>query len=128
MLQLTVLGEGRDQVTPVDRYPFRIGRAPNDQLRIQAPGVWESHCTLEWRAPDGIHLVGCPEAIIVVNGQRVSEIRVRNGDLLEMGGVRLLLSVRPSPQRSFRLLEILVWIGLAAVGLAQVYLMLRGLP
>jgi hypothetical protein len=36
--------------------------------------------------------------------------RVRNGDLLEIGGVRLLLSVRPASQRSFRLLEILVWL------------------
>jgi pSer/pThr/pTyr-binding forkhead associated (FHA) protein len=128
MLQVTVLDPTVNKVTPVGRYPFRIGRGSGDQLRIQAPGVWEGHCTLEWRAPDGVYLVGSLEAITLVNGQSIKETRVRNGDLLEIGCVRLLLSVRPASQRSFRFLEILILLALGGVGLAQVYLMLFGLP
>jgi pSer/pThr/pTyr-binding forkhead associated (FHA) protein len=128
MLQVTLLHPAGGAVTPVPRYPFRIGRASGDQLRIQEPGVWESHCTLEWRGAEGIHLIGNAQAITSVNGQTVTEIRVRNGDLVELGAARLLLSVRPVPQRSFRVLEILVWLTLAGVGLTQVFLMLWGLP
>ncbi len=128
MLQLTILGQGPRETTAVIRYPFRIGRAPGDQLRIEAPGVWERHCTLEWRGADGIQLVGHPEAMTAVNGQRVNETRVRNGDVLEIGGIRLLISVSPLPQRSFRLLEWLFWSGYSAAALLQVYLMLWGLP
>jgi pSer/pThr/pTyr-binding forkhead associated (FHA) protein len=128
MLQLTMLRPTNGAVTSIGTYPFRIGRGPGDQLRIQAPGVWEGHCTLEWRGADGIHLVGSPEAITAVNGQTVKEIKVRNGDLLDIGGARLMLSVRPAPQRTFRLLEILVWLVLAGIGLTQLFLMFYGLP
>ncbi len=128
MLQLTLVGRVPAETTPVRGYPFRVGRAPGDHLRLQVPGVWDSHCTLEWRATDGIHLVGNPQALTAVNGQPVKQARIRNGDLLEIGGARLLVSVAPAAQRSFRLLEILIWSGLAGVGLAQLFLMLRGLP
>ncbi|MCL4178485.1 MAG: FHA domain-containing protein [Verrucomicrobia bacterium] len=128
MLQLTLLGRVPAETTPVRGYPFRVGRAPGDQLRLQAPGVWDSHCTFEWRGTDGIHLVGNPQALTALNGQPVKQARIRNGDLLEIGGARLLVSVAPAAQRSFRLLEILIWLGLAGTGLAQLFLMLWGLP
>jgi pSer/pThr/pTyr-binding forkhead associated (FHA) protein len=128
MLQVTVLGQAQATVTQISSYPFRIGRAPGDHLRIQAPGVWDNHITLEWRAAEGIHLVGSPESLTAVNGHLVKETRIRNGDLVQIGGVRLLLSVAPAAQRSFRPLEIVIWTALGAVGLAQLYLMLVGLP
>jgi pSer/pThr/pTyr-binding forkhead associated (FHA) protein len=128
MLQLTRLGSGQLESVPVNRYPFRIGRDASDHLRLEAPGVWGGHCTLELRAAAGIHLTGNPQAVTVINGQPVRETRLRNGDIIELGNVRLLASIGPAPQRSFRRLEALVWTALAALGLSQLYLMLAGLP
>ena len=128
MLQVTLLRPVGGGVTPVACYPFRIGRAVDDQLRLEAPGIWDRHCTLEWRGLEGVHLVGNAQALTSVNGQTVKEVRVRNGDVVDIGGVRLMLSVCPVPQRHFGLLEVLVWLTLSAIALSQLFLMLVGLP
>jgi pSer/pThr/pTyr-binding forkhead associated (FHA) protein len=128
MLQVTLLRPAGGAVTPVPRYPFRIGRAADDQMRLQVPGVWDRHCTLEWRGSEGVHLVGDARALTLVNGQPVKEVRVRNGDIVDVGGVQLMLSVCPVPQRHFGALEFLVWLTLSTIALSQLFLMLVGLP
>jgi predicted component of type VI protein secretion system len=100
--------------------PFSVGRSPDDDLRLEDPGVWEHHCHIELRDDSRAALVGSPEALTVINGQRVQEAVLRNGDVLDLGSIRLQFGLSSTRHRSLRLREWLTWFGLALLSLAQI--------
>jgi hypothetical protein len=51
---------------------------------------------------------------LVINGAPARAARLRNGDLLELGGLKLRFWLAPAPLRSLRMREWLTW-GLLAV-------------
>jgi len=58
-----------------------------------------------------------------VNGEAVTTSRLlRNGDSIEIGGVRLQFWLGETRQSGMRLQETLVWAGIGLVTLAQVVL------
>src|SRR5262245_54377769 len=121
VIQLTVLNgkkAGAEQVTR--RFPFRIGRAPECDLCLDDDGVWDRHLELNLRSDAGIHLAAQPQALTAVNGQPVLETPLRNGDLIEMGSLRLRFWLAPTRQRGLRLRESLTWLFLALLSLGQV--------
>jgi len=59
---------------------------------------------------------------VAVNGQRVQEAVLRNGDLIEAGSVKMRFGLSPAPQHSLRLREGLTWFALAVLCLGQVAL------
>lgn len=128
MVQLRILSGQRAGTSWVTRrFPVRIGRATGD-LTLDEPGVWENHATLQFVPRDGIYLESNPEAITSVNGQRVERTRLRNGDQLDLGGVRLQFWLSETRQRNLAWREALTWAGTAAVTLGQlvlVYYLLR---
>ena len=106
--------------------PFRVGRAANADLRLEAPGVWQHHFELHGRYPDGFEVTCQPEVWINLNGRRVQSAILSNGDVIELGGVRLQFWLSPTRQPSLRLREWCVWFGLAALILFQLGV-IRGL-
>lgn len=123
MFQLCILSghqAGTRKVT--GRLPFWIGRSAQDDLRLEDPGVWDRHVRIE--VPDGIRasLAAGGEALALVNGQAVRTSPLRNGDVIELGGVRLEFGLSPARHRSLRLREWLTWIGLALLTLGQLSL------
>jgi hypothetical protein len=129
MVQLTILsGSRRGSICLPHFFPFRVGRGAGSDLCLDEPGVWPRHLSLDLRHEEGVWLSSNPEALTIVNGERVSEIRLSNGDLIEAGSARLRFSLKPAVQRGLRGLEILVWITLAGLCLGQVVLLWRVLP
>ena len=61
-----------------------------------------------------------PDALVSVNGQRIERGLLRNGDIIEMGSVKLRFGLSPTRQRSLRFREIVTWIALTALCLGQV--------
>lgn len=107
--------------TVARHFPFPIGRAPAAGLRLEAPGVWERHCEIVRDAEHGIRLRGHPDALTLVNGQAVKDVVLRNGDIIELGEVRLQFWLSPARQPGLGLREALTWacvVGLAAVQIA----------
>jgi len=103
------------------RLPFSIGRSSSDSLRLEDAGVWEHHCRIEWRDHHAA-LVAAPEALTTVNGQSMQEAILRNGDILELGSLRLQFGLGPTVHRSLRLREAITWIAFAILSLAQIAL------
>jgi hypothetical protein len=63
------------------------------------------------------------EAFVAVNGQRLEQpLVLRNGDVIELGAVKLRFGLSPTRQRSLRFREAVTWIALAALCLGQVAL------
>jgi pSer/pThr/pTyr-binding forkhead associated (FHA) protein len=102
--------------------PFSVGRSPEDDLRIEADGVWDRHARVELRDRRRAVLIASEQAHTSVNDQPVREAILRNGDILQLGSVQLQFSLSPAQHRGLRFREALTWIGLGLMALAQVAL------
>lgn len=125
MLELHVLtGRQAGGVFSLESFPCRIGRAATAELRLDEAGVWEQHLEIELRGADGIYARLQKPALATVNGAPFEEALLRNGDVLELGSVRLRFWLRPPVQQTFLLRETLTWTGLALLCLLQASLIL----
>lgn len=103
------------QETVARRFPFRVGRGAQEQLRIEQPGVWESHFVIERPPGQTVALRALAGAITLVNGERVETVALRNGDVIEAGAARLRFWLSPVNQAGLVLRESLTWLGLVAI-------------
>lgn len=104
------------------RFPVTIGRAANCDLRTDEPGVWDQHLRLEFVKAEGVLLSVETDALATVNGSTAQRTLLRNGDSIELGGLRLQFWLGATRQASYRVTEWLTWLGIAAVCLGQVAL------
>jgi len=122
-LQLSILSGRRAGATWVARrFPVRIGRAPSADLQFDECGVWNEHLTLDFDPAEGFQVQAYPDALVTVNGQLVQRSLLRNGDLLELGAVKLQFWLAEATQPGLGLREGLTWVGILAVCLGQVAL------
>lgn len=127
MIQFKVLsGKMAGSTTVARRFPFRVGRASGSDLKLEDPGVWDDHFHVEFEPGNGY--LACPQgdALMTVNGEAAHEKRrLRNGDSIDIGGARLQFWLSETQQSAMRIREFLVWVGIALMTLAQVYLIYR---
>ncbi len=104
------------------RFPVRIGRASDADLRLEEQGVWDEHLRLEFDAVEGFVVQTAPHALAAVNGHSIQRAVLRNGDLLEVGSARIQFWLSETRQAGLRLREGLIWAAIAAISLGQVVL------
>jgi pSer/pThr/pTyr-binding forkhead associated (FHA) protein len=123
IVQLSILSGKRAGATWVARrFPVRIGRAPSTDLQFEEEGVWNEHLTLDFNPTEGFLLQAHPQAIVSINGQPVERSLLHNGDILELGALRLQFWLAETPQRGLRLREALTWAAIVTVSLSQIAL------
>ncbi len=123
MVQLDILsGSKAGNQIIARRFPFRVGRNAQATLVLEDGGVWDDHFELSVRPADGVVLSSAPEALTLVNGTRFQEARLRNGDLIEAGSVKLRFNLSPTQQRGLALRETATWTALALLCFGQVAL------
>src|SRR6185295_12803052 len=110
------------------RFPVRIGSEAGSDLQLEEDGVWNRHCELGLDPVEGFILVAQPDALLTVNHQPVQSVRLRNGDALELGSVRLRFWLADPPRRNLVVRETLVWTLIAALTFGQVALICWKLP
>lgn len=113
------------QTRAVEQLPFVIGRNAEAGLRLEEPGVWDQHIELEWRFPEGFIAKRRADASATVNGQPFTEQRLRNGDVLDLGGTKIQFWIGDVAQKRLVLREMLVWAALAALVASEIWLVLR---
>ena len=106
----------------VGRFPCVIGRAADDQIRIPDPGVWDRHLELAISPSHQITFKANPHSFAVINGAARPEGSLMNGDLLELGAVRLRFWLADSTQCSFNAGELMIWLSIPAISLFQLAL------
>lgn len=120
MVQLNILsGKTAGSQTVVRRFPFRIGREPENELRLDDNGVWDQHLALEFKKSEGFVLTTAPQALSTVNGNTVQSVRLRNGDVITFGSVKMQFWLAAARQRGLRTREWLVWSTIAAITAGQ---------
>jgi hypothetical protein len=118
----------QDYALKVRDFPLVIGRGGQAGLRLEQAGVWEEHAELRLKVGEGFFVRSCSEALVVLNNQAVSESRLRNGDLLELGGACLRFGFTDTLQRHFRLRERVSWTAIGLLCLGQLVLVYLVLP
>lgn len=123
MIQLRILsGKMAGSLTTVRRFPFRIGRAADNELVLDEAGVWDKHLSLEFQKNEGVLLKTAAEAFAAINEQPQTSSRLRNGDVISFGSAKIQFWLAPPPQRGLRFRELFVWILLAGVTAFQIFL------
>lgn len=125
MVQLNILsGKQAGNQTVVRRFPFRIGRAPQNELQLDDAGIWDQHFALELK-PDHkrFMLVVAPNALATLNNEPVQTAPLRNGDVISFGSVKIQFGLAATEQHGLHLRELLVWTLVAAAVAAQFVLL-----
>jgi pSer/pThr/pTyr-binding forkhead associated (FHA) protein len=104
------------------RFPFRIGRSPQSALALDDAGVWDEHAEISVRPGDGVVLKSSVEASTLLNGERIQQAILRNGDLIEIGSVKMRFSLSATQQSGLRVREVATWVALVMICLGQVAL------
>jgi len=129
MIQCNILsGKKAGAQSVARRFPFRIGRAPGNELQLDDDGVWNQHLTLKFDRLKGFTLATAPKALAAINGEPVETATLRSGDIVTVGSAKLQFWITAARQRSLRLREAFVWVLLAAVTAGQfglIYWLLR---
>lgn len=123
MVQFDVLsGNMAGARTVARRFPFHVGRAAGNDLRLDDGGVWDRHFRLDFRPGEGFVLTPEGEALITVNDQPSAQTVLRNGDRLGLGSARLQFWLAETSQRGLTAREVFAWACIGAVTLAQIAL------
>ena len=124
MIQLKILsGNTAGAELVARRFPVRVGRSPQADLRLEEAGVWDSHLLISMDPADGFVLTVQPGALAFINTQPVERAILRNGDLIEVGAAKMQFGLSPTRPRGLRFRESLTWIALALLCLGQVALL-----
>lgn len=129
MVQLTILsGKNAGFNWNARRFPVRVGRSAGNDLPLAEEGIWDQHFQIELNPAEGFILRVQPHALVTVNGHSVQRARLRSGDLIQIGSLKLRFSLSETQQTGLRLREGLTWAAIAAICLGQiglVYWLLR---
>jgi pSer/pThr/pTyr-binding forkhead associated (FHA) protein len=126
MVQLKILsGQKAGTSWVARRFPVRIGRSAECELQLEEPGVWNEHLRIGLDTSEGFVLEAEPDALVTTNRQPVQRAVLRNGDTIEIGGLKIQFWLATARRRGLGLVEWLVWATIAAVSLAQVALAYR---
>ncbi len=121
MVQLRILsGKKAGTHWGARRFPVRIGRSATNDLPLEEDGIWDEHFELTLDRAGGFVLAACRDALVTVNHEPAQTVRLRNGDSIEVGAVRMRFWLGEARQRGLRLREWFVWTLVLAVSLGEV--------
>jgi pSer/pThr/pTyr-binding forkhead associated (FHA) protein len=120
MVQLCILsGSMAGSLQVVRRFPFRIGRAADNDLCFDATGVWDHHFMLNLQRNEGFMLETIDKALAAVNDHPQSSTRLKNGDVISFGSAKVQFWLSDPVQRGLRARELFFWTLLILVTLGQ---------
>ncbi|HEY1174195.1 MAG TPA: FHA domain-containing protein [Verrucomicrobiae bacterium] len=126
MLQFrAIAGSPQNTVWEVAYFPVAIGRAPSAGIRLEKAGVWDKHAEVVLDLEQGFILTGHEGAMTRVNGEAIQQTRLRNGDVIEIGSVKLQCWLADAKRQNLAWRELFTWALLIAVTILQLILIGR---
>jgi hypothetical protein len=104
------------------RFPAWVGRSPQADFVIEEEGVWEWHFQIDLDPVHGVVLHPNPEAFTAVDGYPAVAASLRNGDVIEVGSVKMRFGLSPTRPGNLSFREVITWIALGALCLGQIAL------
>lgn len=126
MLQFrAIAGSSQNTVWEVATFPLAIGRAAGAGIRLEKAGVWDQHAEVVFDQEQGFVLNGHEGALTRINGETIQQARLRNGDVIEIGSVKLQCWLSNVKRQNLAWREILTWAVLIFVTVLQLILIGR---
>lgn len=123
MVQLQIIsGKQAGLLWEARRFPVRVGRGREMDLRLEDDGVWENHFRLDLDPQTGFNLTASSGVLLSVNHTQMQTARLRNSDVITAGAVQISFRLSPTRQSNLRLREWFVWALLMAVTTGQLLL------
>lgn len=123
MLQLQILsGKQAGHLWEARHFPVRVGRVAGSDLCLEDDGVWDEHFQLTTDAETGFTLVAHSGALVTVNQTPATTVRLKSGDIITAGAVKMSFYLSETRQRGLRLRESIVWALIVGVSLGQLLL------
>lgn len=120
MVQLHILsGPKAGGFQAVRRFPFHVGRAVDNDLSLDAAGVWDYHLVLDLQKNEGFTLQTIEQSFATVNDHPQNSVLLRNGDIISFGSAKIQFWITSPGQRGLRPRELFVWVLLILVTLGQ---------
>lgn len=120
MVQFKILsGRNAGTTHSYRQFPLSIGRSASAGLQLQDAGVWDTHLKLDLDATGSFTLLLQPDAIATVNGQPFASIALKNGDLIELGSVKIQFWLGETKQHRLRPREAVTWVIIFLLTAAQ---------
>lgn len=112
MVELTVLnGSEPGRLLRLVRFPARVGRRCEGDGLLVGPGIWDHHFDIIIEESGRFGLVAMQGARVAIDGEFVERKTLKNGGILEVGGLRLRFALSVVAQRPLGIRESAVWIG-----------------
>ncbi|MGC8887207.1 MAG: FHA domain-containing protein [Verrucomicrobiia bacterium] len=129
MAELLVISGKQSGLSVVIRnFPFVFGRSKEADLPAEEDGIFERHFQITHLPGDGYYIETFEPALISVNDVYVNKARLKNGDFIQAGNVKLRFWLAKVGQKNFRFYEILIWLWLVLLTFGQVliiYILIR---
>ena len=123
MILLKILSGKKAGTDWVSRhFPLWIGRSSAADLCLDEAGVWDRHLEITLNLPEGFRVNTQADASITLNGQNVQQAVLHNGDLIEIGLLKIQFGLSATRQNSLVIRERLTWLALAALAIGQIVL------
>jgi pSer/pThr/pTyr-binding forkhead associated (FHA) protein len=123
MVQFKILsGKKAGSSWDARRFPVRIGRSANSDLQLEEAGVWDDHLEIGLEPKEGFVAETHANAVASINGHPIEHAIIRNGDVIDVGSVKLQFWLSEAKQRGQFLREAFVWTTITVVCLAQIAL------
>jgi pSer/pThr/pTyr-binding forkhead associated (FHA) protein len=125
MVQLNVLSEENlPQLFQSKSFPVRIGRGEDCHLQLTDTGIWANHLELNLNKDHQFTIRTTSEATAMVNGQPLEGLQLlHNGDLIEIGMVKIQFWLGTVQQKTLGIREFAVWALLLIVTVVEIYLL-----
>lgn len=90
MVELTVLnGSEPGRLLRLNRFPTRVGRRCEGEGLLVGPGIWDHHFDVVREESGRFGLVVAKGARVAMEGEFIERSTLKNGGILEAGGLRL---------------------------------------
>ena len=121
MLQIHVLsGTQAGQRYRIGQFPSIIGRSSSAGIRMEEPGIWEKHLSIDLDSSGAFIVKIFPGALTSLNGRSIETAFLRNGDVIEIGSAQLRVWLSETAQKTLAFREWLTWMGIALVTITEV--------
>jgi Inner membrane component of T3SS, cytoplasmic domain len=126
MVQLRILsGKLAGENIFVRRFPFRIGRAGQNELALEDAGVWDEHLKIHFQKKEGFILETNADAFAAINDSPQKTTRLRNGDMISFGSAKIQFWLAPPKQSNLALAELSIWLLLGILTAVQIFILLK---
>lgn len=124
MVQLQILsGKMAGDQWLARHFPFWMGRLPSCELCVDEPGVWDRHFQISFQ-PEGFVLATSSNAFVALNARQIQQAVLKNGDLIEIGLLKLRFSLAPARQMPLVTREAVVLTVLTLLAIFQIAIIL----